>query len=164
MAVCRFVTLAWLSWHAAVSESRGSSRTLFNEWWVHQALPLLKPCREAAEKQGVFGDVIVSFVVQRDRALVRTWASRQVGKQLERCVSGALQRVAADMFVLIGARDSQDTVLTLGTLRPLLPAAQVLTPRWTAFAAATTPAARARSRALLARVLPPDVRPGAGAC
>jgi hypothetical protein len=157
--------LAHLSSSAAGStgEWRTSAHEVFNDWWLRHGLRLVQPCRESAEKQGIFGDVVVLFEVRRARPQVRTWASRQVGKALERCVSRALQPAAGDLFVRVGSVESMSKVVTLGTLRPLLPPADQLVPLWIEFAEATA-RTRPRAQARLAKALPADARPAARGC
>ena len=132
-----------------------SRRQRFETQWWPRVRPLLSACDELANRDGVFGDAIVEFWPSSNLPL-RVLPSPGLKGRVSACVTAKLSGLAAQLKGHLDEVEETGGVVSLGTVRPLLPDAQTLVPAWMA-AIGSQPGSDRVARVRLARLLPRDV-------
>jgi len=147
---------------AALAPQLESRRERFRHEWWPKVRSALGQCEAIAERRREFGDLVVELWATPGLP-VRIARSAQLGPDVQRCAVAALQDLARRLRGHLGEVAETGGIVSLGTIRPLLPSGQELLRPWLDASTAAA-AGGARRRAALARRLPPDVRVGTAGC
>ncbi len=139
-----------------------SRRQRFQTQWWPRVRPLLNACDDLANRDGVFGDAIVEFWPSSNLPL-RVLPSPGLKGRVSACVTAKLSELATQLKRHLAEVEETGGVVSLGTVRPLLPDARTLVPVWVA-AIGSHPGSDRAARVRLARLLPRDVVLSADGC